>query len=93
MGRVVVTHSTYIDGLIPILKDLAKCNEVKTVTPGTFQKVKGKSEKLIIRLTTEIRGGYRLIARKGKIAQEVFVHTALSKQALHKKLEQIIRNP
>ena len=40
MGRVVITHSTYLEGLIPLLKRLAKDPQVVTVTPAVISRVK-----------------------------------------------------
>ena len=39
MGRVVITHSTYLEGLIPLLKQLAKDPQVVTVTPAVISRV------------------------------------------------------
>jgi len=78
LGRVVITHSTYIEGLIPILKKLASNERIKTVTPGIITKVRGRSSKLIIRVSVIIIGGYKAIARKGKSAQEIFVTTDMN---------------
>ena len=75
MGRVVITHSTYIEGLIPILKKLASNEGIKTVTPGIISKVRGRSSKLIIRVSVITIGGYKAIARKGQSAQEIFITT------------------
>ena len=44
MGRVVITHSTYLEGLIPLLKRLAKDPQVVTVTPAVISRVKGRFE-------------------------------------------------
>ena len=38
MGRVVITHSTYLEGLIPLLKQLAN-PQVVTVTPAVISRV------------------------------------------------------
>ena len=75
MGRVVITHSTYIEGLIPILKKLASNEKIKTITPAIITKVRGRSSKLIIRVSVIITGGYKAIARKGQSAQEIFITT------------------
>ena len=82
MGRIVLTHSTYIDGLIPKLKVLATNERIKTVTPGIISKVRGKTSKLILRLSVKTISGYKLIARKGKSAQEIFISTDISKDEL-----------
>ena len=75
MGRVVITHSTYIDGLIPILKKLAANKRIKTVTPAIISKVRGRSSKLVIRVSVMTISGYKAIARKGQTAQEIFINT------------------
>ena len=82
MGRLVLNHSTHIEGLIPLLKKLALHVNIKTITPAVISRVKGKSSKLIIRLSVKTINGYKAIARKGKTAQEVFISTELSKAEL-----------
>jgi len=88
LGRLVLNHSTNIEGLIPILKKLALENNIKTITPAAISKARGRSSKLIIRLSVKTINGYKAIARKGKTAQEVFISTDLSKD----ELKQIIDN-
>ena len=87
MGRVVLNHSTHIDGLIPVLKKLALNNRVKTITPAIISRAKGKSSNLVIRVSIQTINGYKAIARKGKTAQEVFISTDLSKDELKELLE------
>ena len=87
MGRVVLNHSTHIDGLIPILKKLALNKKVKTVTPATISRARGRSSNLVIRVSIKTINGYKAIARKGKSAQEVFISTDLSKDELKKLLD------
>ena len=87
MGRLVFNHSTNIEGLIPILKKLAENINIKTITPAIISRAKGRSSKLIIRLSVKTISGYKAIARKGKTAQEVFISTDLSKDELKKLLD------
>ena len=82
MGRLVLNHSTNIEGLIPILQKLAHHINIKTITPAVISRVRGRSSKLIIRLSVKTINGYKAIARKGKTAQEVFISTELSKDEL-----------
>ncbi len=82
MGRIVLTHSTYIEGLVPILKKLAVNQRIKTVTPATISKVRGRTSKLVIRISVKIVGGFKAIARKGQTAQEIFITTDLNKDEL-----------
>ena len=87
MGRLVLNHSTNLEGLIPILKKLVLNINIKTITPATISRVRGKSSKLIIRLSVKTINGYKAIARKGKTAQEIFISTDLSKDELKEMLE------
>ena len=82
LGKLVLNHSTNIEGLIPILQKLALNINIKTVTPAVISRVRGRSSKLIIRLSVKTINGYKAIARKGKTAQEVFISTDLSKDEL-----------
>ena len=82
MGRIVITHSTYIEGLIPVLKKLASNKNIKTVTPACISKVRGRSNNLKIRVSVSTISGYKAIARKGQSAQEIFISTEISKKEL-----------
>ena len=86
MGRIVITHSTYIEGLVDRLKMLAKDKDIQTITPGKISKAKGRRELLEIKVTTKTKGGHKLIARRGNSVQEVFVITQLDKESLCDKL-------
>ena len=86
MGRLVLNHSTNIDGLIPILQKLSLNINIKTITPASISRVRGRSSKLHIRVSIKTINGYKAIARKGRMAQEVFISTDLSKD----KLKEII---
>ena len=87
MGRLVLNHSSNIEGLIPILKRLALNINIKTITPAAISRVRGRSSKLILRLSVKTLNGYKAIARKGKTAQEVFISTDLSKEELKKIID------
>ena len=87
MGRLVQNHSTHIDGLIKWLKKIAKNNDVKTVTPASLYKANGRGEKLVLRVTIKTKEGYKLLARKGKLVQEVFIVTYLDITEIKKVIE------
>ncbi len=87
MGRLVLNHSTNLEGLIPILQKLALNTNIKTVTPAIISRAKGRTSQLIIRLSVKTINGYKAIARKGKTAQEVFISTNLSKDELKKLID------
>lgn len=90
MGRLVVTHSTYLEGLIPLLRRLAADPAIDTVTPAVIARVRGRSEGLRLRISAPIRGGHKLVARRGGSVQEVFVVTELSRDALQTRLEGLV---
>ena len=88
MGRVVITHSTYLEGLIPLLKRLARHPGIDTITPAVIARVRGRAPELRLRVSAPITGGWKLLARRGSSAQEVFVVTNLSAAELECVLQQ-----
>ena len=90
MGRLVITHSTYLEGLIPLLKKLADEAGIETVTPAVICRVRGRCIGLRLRISTPITGGFKLVARRGTSAQEVFVVTAWERQRLQEHLDRLV---
>ena len=82
MGRLVQNHSTNLEGLIKWLKKIAKIDEIKTVTPASLSKTSGRGEKLDIKVTVKTKEGFKLLARKGKLVQEVFLVTRLAESEI-----------
>ncbi len=87
MGRLVLNHSTNIEGLIPLLEKLALNINIKTITPAVISRARGRSSSLTLRLSVKTISGYKAIARKGRTAQEVFISTDLSKDELKKIID------
>lgn len=90
MGRVVITHSTYIEGLIPLLKTLAEDPLIGTVTPAVISRTRGRAPRLSLRVSTPITGGHKVNARRAGTAQEVFVLTSLDREGLQRLLDQLL---
>jgi len=90
MGRVVITHSTYVEGLIPLLRRLARQPGIDTVTPAVICRVKGRAASLRLRVSAPITGGHKLVARRGTSAQEVFVVTDLSRDELQERVDALL---
>ena len=82
MGRIVKNHSTHIEGLIKVLTRLAKVDGVNSVTPGVLKRVKSNCEKLTLRKSRAVLGGFKILARKGRMAQEVYILTELMEHEL-----------
>jgi hypothetical protein len=90
MGRLVITHSTYVEGLIPLLRRLVREQGIDTVTPAVIARVRGRSSGLRLRIQSPISGGWKLVARRGSSAQEVFVVTACDRDHLQRLLDQLV---
>ena len=91
MGRLVQNHSTHIKGLIKWLKKIAEEVDIKTVTPASLSKTNGRGEKLVIKVTRKTNEGFKLLARKGRLVQEVFIVTSLEEKKIKQLIE--ISNP
>ena len=89
-GRLVWNHSTHLPGLIPILERLLEQPGIGTVTPGVIANVRAHSPALRVKVSVPIRGGFKLIARKGKTVQEVFVLTEFDKVALEEAIAKAV---
>ena len=88
MGRLVITHSTYLEGLIPLLKRLVRHPRIDTITPAVIARVRGRAPELRLRISAPITGGWKLLARRGSSAQEVFVVTDLDASELEQHIAQ-----
>ncbi len=89
-GRIVWNHSTHLPGLIPILEKLVILDGIQTITPAVLSHARSNAQQMRIKISVPIQGGYKLIARKGKTAQEVFVITTLTKDQLEGAIAQIL---
>lgn len=89
-GRLVWNHSTHIPGLIPVLEALTAFAGIQTVTPAVIKSVRSHSPHLKLKVSVPIQGGFKLIARKGKTVQEVFVLTTLSQTELEAAIAHLL---
>jgi hypothetical protein len=92
MGRLVITHSTYLEGLIPLLKRLVRHPRIDTITPAVIARVRGRAPELRLRVSAPITGGWKLLARRGSSAQEVFVVTELDAAELEQAIARELGN-
>lgn len=90
-GRLVLTHSTYIPGLIRILERLTEQPGINTITPAVIGKVRSHSPSLKLKISVPIRGGFKGIARQGKTMQEVFILTSLDQTALEEAIDRVMQ--
>ena len=90
-GRIVWNHSTHVPGLIPVLEKLLElADDIQTITPGRLSTVRSNAPHLRLKISVPIRGGYKLIARKGRSAQEVFIITDQAQSSLNEAVAQAI---
>ena len=89
-GRVVLNHSTHVPGLIAILQKLARHPHIKTLTPAVISRGRSNAPTLRLKVSVPIRGGFKMIARKGKSIQEVFVITDLSSEEMAAAIEAVM---
>lgn len=86
----ISNNSTYLDGLIPILKQLLTYNKVYTITVGVLSRSRSHIPKFKLKVSVPIEGGFKLIARQSRSIQEVFVITDLTNIELEKIISQIV---
>jgi hypothetical protein len=55
-----------------------------------ISRVRGRSTLLSLRVSTPITGGHKVNARRASTAQEVFVVTALSREALQERIDLLL---
>jgi hypothetical protein len=83
-GKLKVEHSI-IDGIRPVLERLLDKNpDIRSVIPGVIRPVRDARGEPAIRVTVPTTNGWKAIALSGGARQELFISTALSKQALEK---------
>ena len=75
------------------MKKIAERDEIKTVTPASLSKTNGKGENLVLKVTVKTNEGYKLLARKGKLVQEVFLVTSLSESGIREIIEKTNPKP
>ncbi len=57
-------------------------------------RVKSNSNVMKVKVTREIRGGFKLIVRKGRSGQELYIITDYGKKEIEEKINECIRkNP
>lgn len=81
-NRLKVEHSI-IDGLRRVLERLLRDNsEIRSVIPGVIRQVRDAKGPPTIRVTVPTSNGWKAIALSAGARQELFVSTAMEKQAL-----------
>jgi hypothetical protein len=85
-GKLKIEHSI-IDGVRPLLETLLSHNpEIRSVIPGVIRPVRDAKGKVRVHITVPTTNGWKAIALSAGARQELFISTALDKEALEKAL-------
>jgi hypothetical protein len=86
--RLKVEHSI-IDGVRGILERLLADNPaIRSVIPGVIRPVRDARGPVRVRITVPTQNGWKAIALSSGARQELFISTALGKEAVEQALEQ-----
>lgn len=73
-ARLVLTHSTHLETLVPALRLLQSSPLVTSIIPARLASSGGRAHAgLTLRLGTPTPSGYKVLARRGGGVQEVFL--------------------
>jgi hypothetical protein len=90
-GKLKVEHSI-IDGIRPVLERLLGKNpDIRSVIPGVIRPVRDARGDPTVRVTVATSNGWKAIALSAGARQELFISTALSKQALERAIYNALR--
>ncbi len=89
-GKLKIEHAI-IDGLRPVLERLLKDNSgIRSVIPGVIRPVRDARGEPAIRITVPTTNGWKAIALSAGARQELFISTALSKEALEETIRKTL---
>ena len=91
-ARLVLNHSSAVEGLVPVLKRLAEAapGRIRTIVPGRLSGSRGRAQGLGLTVGVPVSGGWKMTARRGRQAHEVFVVTDLQKKELQAVVSQLV---
>ena len=90
-ARVVLTHSTFCEGLLPVLDKLSNVEGIHTITPARLFRFKGRRDQFELSVKSQTSNGFRLLGRRGMTAQEVFCVTSLDQETLNRAIQTIVQ--
>ena len=89
-ARIVLNHSTHCDHLLVNLREISLIDSISTIIPGRLKATKACESQFKLKITSETPTGFRLIARKGSVAQEVFIVLNSGKKISAEELQELI---
>jgi hypothetical protein len=89
-NKLKIEHSI-IDGVRKMLERLLEQNpEIRSVIPGVIRPVRDARGKIQAHVTVQTQNGWKAIALSQGARQELFISTAMSKEALEQALEKAV---
>ena len=88
-NKLKVEHSI-IDGVRKTLERLLESDEIRSVIPGVIRPVRDAKGPVRIHITVPTTNGWKAIALSAGARQELFISTALTKDALEKMIDAAI---
>lgn len=89
-NKLKIEHSI-IDGVRSMLERLLSANpQIRSVIPGVIRPVRDARGKIQVRVTVPTQNGWKAIALSAGARQELFISTALSKEALEQALKKAL---
>jgi hypothetical protein len=89
-NKLKIEHSI-IDGVRGMLERLLSANPaIRSVIPGVIRPVRDARGKMQVRVTVPTQNGWKAIALSAGARQELFISTALTKDALEQALKKAI---
>ena len=88
-NRLKIEHSI-IDGLRDCLNRMLLTPEIRSIIPGVIRQVRDARGPVKIRITVPTTNGWKAIALSAGARQELFISTALSKEALEKVIDSVL---
>src|SRR5258705_8732449 len=86
-NKLKIEHSI-IDGVRSMLERLLSANpQIRSVIPGVIRPVRDARGKIQVRVTVPTQNGWKAIALSAGARQELFISTALGKEALERALQ------
>ena len=90
-NKLKIEHSI-IDGVRSMLERLLEQNaEVRSVIPGVIRPVRDARGKVQVRITVPTQNGWKAIALSAGARQELFISTAMTKEALAAALKRAMQ--
>jgi hypothetical protein len=88
-NRLKIEHSI-IDGLRRVLERLLRSEEIRVIVPGVIKPVRDARGAISMRITVPTQNGWKAIALSAGARQELFISTALEKDALQALIDRAL---